>query len=228
MLKYDFNVILPSCLCSNSIFPNFINDLKKHGIKNILILVDYDMNEKTPLAHRSELRAVNSSMKLIAKQFSVKIKTYTNLLLSDSLCVPKDISAVYSGCRRKLFFVSLPIGENSEIAMKNIFVIKNLGFFPAISNFDNVAAMYPKKFCEALLTTENMYFIFNCDSLGVPKVDQYIKKAVSSNNTVLFSASHFTSSLIYKSIDRYIRILSKRYKSNLFEITHNAVRSIFK
>ena len=140
---------------------------------------------------------------------------------------PLDISAITSK-KSNLFFITLPLGTNAEVAMKNIFIIKNLGYCPVISNFDSVAVFYPPSFCKELLTTENIYFCFNSNSLDDTKIDSYIKTTLLSNNTVFFLCSHFTSSLFYKNVEHYTRLLPKKHRINFVNTTTQTIKNIFK
>ena len=65
-------VLLPLYLCRSNIFPNFVTDLKKLRAKNIIIAVDYDFNDETPMHHFSRIRALKARFKDVAKNNSVK------------------------------------------------------------------------------------------------------------------------------------------------------------
>lgn len=227
MLDNKIPMIIPSYLCNSNVFPNFISDLKKYPIKNIIISVDYDFNTESPALHFSKIRKLKFQLKQLAKDNSVKFKFITNLLMENIIYSPLDISAIASK-KSDLFFITLPLGTNAEVAMKNIFIIKNLGYSPVILNFDSVAVFYPHSFCKALLTTENMYFCFNSNSLNDSKIDSYIRMTLLSNNTVFFLCSHFNSSLFYKNIEHYTRLLPKKHKINFVNTTTQIAKHIFK
>ena len=229
MLDYKIPIILPSYLIDRNVFPHFLSDLKNYRIKDIIIAVDYDFNTESSALHFSKLRKLKSKLKVIAKENSIRFKLYTNLLMENIIYSPLDISAIASKSKKSnLFFVTLPLGTNAETAMKNIFVIKNLGYCPVILNFDSVAVFYPPSFCKALLTTENINFCFNSNSLDDTKIDSYIKTALISNNTVFFLCSHFTSSLFYRNVEHYTRLLPKKHKMNFINVATQSIKNIFK
>jgi hypothetical protein len=227
MTDLKIPIILPEYLCYSNTFANFVSDLKNYRIKNIIVPVDYVFETESPAFHLSKIRRLKFKFKELSKENSVRFKFHTNLLMENIIYSPLDIAAIASK-KSNLFFITLPLGTNAEVAMKNIFTIKNLGYIPVIMNFDSVAVFYPQSFCKALLTTENIYFCFNSNSLDDPKIDSYIRTALSLNNTVLFLCSHFTSSLFYKNVERYIRILPKKYKLNFVNSTSQSIKKIFR
>ena len=227
MLDYKLPIILPSYLCRSGIFPNFISDLIGYKIKNVIVTVDYDINTESPALHFSKMRILRSHLKDLSKEKSVKFKVHTNFLMENILYSPLDIRVIASK-KCNLFFITLPLGTNAEVAMKNIFVIKNLGYVPVILNFDSVAVFYPQNFCKALLTTENVYFGFDSNNLNDARIDSYIKKALASSNTVFFTTSNFASTSLYKNIEHYTRLLPKRYKLNFISTSAQIIKKIFK
>ena len=227
MTDLKIPIVLPEYLCYSNTFTNFISDLKSYHVKNIIVSVDYVFERESPALHFSKIRRLRARFKELSKENSVRFKFCTNLLMENIIYSPLDIAAIASK-KSNFFFITLPLGTNAEVAMKNIFAIKNLGYIPVIMNFDSVAVFYPQSFCKALLTTENIYFCFNSNSLNDPKIDSYIKTALISNNTVLFLCSHFTSSLFYKNVEHYTRILPKKHKLNFVSSTSQSVKRIFR
>ena len=149
MLDYKIPVIIPSYLCDSDVFSNFIFDLKNQHTKNIIISVDYDFNTESPALHFSRMRKLKSKLKELAKNNSVRFKFITNILMENIIYSPLDLLAI-APKKNNLFFISLPLGTNAEVAMRNIFIIKNLGYRPVVLNFDSVAVFYPQSFCKAL------------------------------------------------------------------------------
>ena len=227
MLDYKIPIILPSYLCRSGIFPNFVSDLVNYRIKNIIVTVDYDINKETPAIHFSKMRLLRSNLKELSKEKSAKFKVHTNFLMENILYSPLDIRAIASK-KSNLFFMTLPLGTNAEVAMKNIFVIKNLGYVPIILNFESVAAFYPQSFCKALLTTENIYFGFNPNNLDDPRIDSYIKTALTSHNTVFFMTSDFASTSLYKKLEHYTRLLPKKQKLNFIGTSAQIIKKMFR
>ncbi len=211
MININLPVLIPSYFCSDPSFNAFVHDLKSHGITRVIVSVDLDMSNMTYEAHRVKLRRLRRRISDLSCSRAVKFKFITNILLDNCLYHPNDflhIAQKNFGC----CLITFPLFASADICMKNIFIIKNADITPIINLFNNVIITYPKAFCEGLLTTENIYFVFDSSSTRADNVVSSIGRALTAYNTVIFSISELTSSIIDTDLNRLIDILEPRKK----------------
>ena len=126
------------------------------------------------------------------------------------------------------YFLTIPLSCDQSIAMENIFTLKNAGFLPVITSFEDISVVFMKSFCEALITTEQMSFVFDTGALSDNKIFSYVSKALLSHNIVAFSTSHYTTSVIERSISDLWCKLDNQQKMNFGYLSHKLINSIFK
>ena len=112
--------------------------------------------------------------------------------------------------------------------MDNLFALKNFGIRPIINEFDSVSVATKRSFCEALLTTEDVSFVFNTDSLSKDIVKEYINKLLTRQNVVIFSVSNFTVPLIEKNLSDLWNTLDPQKRMNLGYLSRNFINQLFK
>ncbi len=226
MLELDLPIVIPSYICTSKHFNGFINDLHSIGVNKVIVIHDFNISVQSLSAHRNEIKNLRRTLGPIFKQASVKFTVLPNVLLEPIVYSIADLSSFICD-QSEYCFVTIPLSTDPQIAIKNIFSIKNLGIHPIISSFEDITAFFPKAFCQALLTTEKISFIFDTSSLYSSKVKSYISTATNAENNIFFSVSHFTSSVINRELKLITDELSKAQKMTLGYLSYSTYNRLY-
>ena len=227
MLELHLPLVIPSYMCFSRHFENFVGDLSSAGIDKVIVLHDFVFSVSDILSHRRSVKELRKFLTPIFKSYSMKFKIISNALLEPKVYSFRELCCLTD---KKLgyYFLTLPLSVDQSVAMKNIFTVKNAGFYPVICSFESVSVIFKKSFCEALLTTENISVVLDTDSLCAERTNLYLNKALSSRNTVLFSVSHFTTSVIERDVSAVWNGLESSKKMNLGYLSRRFSNHVFK
>ncbi len=226
MLELDLPLVIPSYICFSRHFEGFVQDLSSIGIKKAIVLHDFDFLCSDIYSHKRSLMLLRKRIAPVFKSASIKFEIFTNALLESRLYSLRELSCI-ADKRFGYYFLTVPRLCDQAVIMKNVFALKNAGFHPIINCFDSMSIVFKRSFCEALLTTENISFVFECDSLYSDIVRGYINKSLASHNTVLFSVGHFTSSVIERDISSLWNSLDGAKRMNLGYLSHKLSNQVF-
>jgi len=227
MLELDLPFVVPSYMCFSRHFEHFIADLSVIGVNKIIVLHDFDFSTSDIFSHNKSLRDLKKKLTPVFKSHAMKFKIISNALLDAKSYSLRELSCLADE-KIGYYFMTLPLSSDQAVAMKNIFTLKNAGYFPIINSFERSSIIFKKSFCEAILTTEDISFVFDTASLSDNRTDQYLRKALSSHNTVLFSVSQFTSSVIERELLTLWNSLDPSEKMNLGYHSRRFMNHIFK
>ena len=227
MLDLDLPLIIPSDMCSSKHFENFIGDLSLVGIRKIIITHDFDFSSSNIFSHRDSLKKLKKNISPIFKSKNVKFRIVTNALLEPKVYSVNELSCIAEK-DFEYYFLTIPLSCEQSVAMKNIFTLKNEGLLPVISSFENVAVIFKKSFCEALITTEDISFVYDSEALSDEKIISYINKSLSSHNSVAFSVSHFTTSIIERNILGFWENMENQKRMNLGYFSSRLTNKFFR
>ena len=227
MFVLDLPLIIPSYMCFSRYFNNFIRDLYIAGIRKVIVMHDFDFSTSDIFSCRNSLKELKKNISPVFKSNNVKFEIVINSLLESKIYSLNELSCV-SKKNSGYYFLTIPLSSDQSTAMENIFTLKNSGFLPVITSYEDISVIFKKSFCEALITTEQMSFVFDTDALSDDKIFSYVSKALLSHNIVAFSTSNFTTSIIERNISELWCKLDNQQRMNFGYLYHKLTNSIFK
>ena len=227
MLEFEIPIIIPSYLCHSRLFGGFLQELSNIGIKKAIVLFDFDPLNENIYSYKRESNIFKNSISPAFKRASIAFKVLPNFLLYNHSYSARELTCLVKDSF-PYCFLTLPLFCDQSIAMENIFTVKNSGVKPIINSFNNVCLVNKNPFTDAIITTEDISFVFEETSLVKKRVLECVNKSLTYRKTVLFSAESFMACVMERDLSAMWNALDPQMKMNLGYLSRLIIKQAFK
>lgn len=205
--------------------------LYKIGIKNFIIVFDFDPLIDSISIIRSKIDNFNKSIRLVIPN-RIKIKYTFNLVMSQGVAFNDAVQRLYANRKNKTLFLALPLFVDNNydpIAIDINHLLYKRKITTIFTSFEKIIETSSLKFCMKFIENPKISFTVDINYLFNPEKQRFVNSVLTSNTLILPSISNSVSNYagILSVADNALEIYGKKKYYNLCsQINHSSTKLV--